>query len=75
MDAQIVVISFGGLLVLLGLVGGGFTIKGVALPKIQTVARTFAVIIGLIVVVLGIVGFQNDTTAEESDTSSENTGG
>lgn len=60
MDAQTVVLAFGGLLILLGLVGGGFTIKGVALPKIQNVARTLSVIIGLILILLGILGFQED---------------
>ena len=57
MSAQILVLTFGSLLILLGLVGGGFTVKGVALPKIQNVARTFSVIVGLILIVFGSFGF------------------
>ena len=60
MSAQINVLGFGSLLILLGLVGGGFTIQGVNLPKIQNVARTFAVIVGLLLVFFGIIGFQDD---------------
>lgn len=63
MTAQAIVLVLGGFLILLGLVGGGFTVKDTALPKIQTVPRVVSVVIGLILIVLGAFGFQDDEEA------------
>ena len=60
MNAQAIVLVLGGFLILLGLVGGGFAIKGTALPKLQTVPRVASVVIGLSLIVLGIFGFDED---------------
>ena len=63
MNAQVVVVGFGGLLTLIGLVGGGFSFKDLAVPKIHMGARIASVVIGLALVVFGVVGFEEDPDA------------
>lgn len=75
MSAQILVLGFGSLLILLGLVGGGFTIKSVDLPKIRNVARTFSVIIGLVLVIFGMFGFDDVSEIDADPTVDSSTDG
>lgn len=65
MTPQILVLCFGGLAILIGLVGGGFTIKGLAVPKVASVARTFSVVVGLLLILVGVA--MEDPAPAESE--------
>ncbi|MFO1430115.1 MAG: hypothetical protein U1F76_08250 [Candidatus Competibacteraceae bacterium] len=54
MKPEAILIMIGGFLMLIGIIGGGFTIKEVTLPKIPTSSRILATIFGLIILGTGM---------------------
>ena len=54
MTANIMVLGFGAVLLLVGIVGGGFEIKEFKIPKVGTLSRMLAAIAGSIFILLGI---------------------
>lgn len=60
MNPQILVVGLGAALIVLGIVGGGMTVKGVAVPKMQNLGRVAAVILGLGLIGAGAVMFPSE---------------
>src|SRR5579871_4791957 len=54
MNIQIVSFVFGGLLIFVGVLGGGFELKELKVPKVGTGVRVLAAIVGLLFVCLGV---------------------
>ena len=53
MTLEIMAFALGGLLLLTGILGGAFDLKGIKIPKVGTVPRLFAALAGLLLIVLG----------------------
>lgn len=84
MDAEVIALLGGLLFLLLALVGGGFTVKEILMPRIPTWARASCLVVGVALVVLSFVPLKSqpgpaadnggDVTArlvESSPTSSD----
>ncbi len=54
MNAQSIVFVFGGLLILIGVLGGGFEIKELRVPKITGLTRGLSLVGGIVLVGIGI---------------------
>lgn len=54
MDSYIILILFGALLSLIGIVGGGFSIKEIKIPKVNTLSRVIASILGVLFILTGL---------------------
>jgi hypothetical protein len=54
MTAQTVVFVFGGLLILIAVIGGGFELKELRVPQVSGVARLLAALVGAALIALGV---------------------
>lgn len=54
MGIETVVFVFGGILLLIGILGGGFEVKELKIPKVTMVPRLLASIVGLVFIGVGI---------------------
>ncbi len=54
MTIEIVAFIFGALLILIGILGGGFEAKEIKIPKIAGIARFFSFVVGISFILLGI---------------------
>jgi len=61
MGIEIVTFIFGGLLLLTGILGGGFDARGLKIPTVAMVPRVIASIAGLVFIVIGILISGNNT--------------
>jgi len=65
MSTQIALLLFGGVLLLIAIVGGGFEVNQLKIPKVERAARLFAGIGGVLFVILGMsIG---DTSASRGE--------
>lgn len=65
---------FGGLLILIGLLGGGFEVKELRVPTIKWPGRVISTVLGTIFIVLGIgMDFGKQSTDDDSLSSSPKT--
>jgi len=53
MNIQIAAFLFGGLLLLIGVVGGGFEVKELKVPKVGAGVRVVSVVVGILFICLG----------------------
>jgi hypothetical protein len=69
MGIEIVTFIFGGLLLLTGILGGGFEVKELKIPSVAMIPRIIASVAGLIFIIVGIAisGGDNSSDAGESD--------
>jgi len=63
MTIQIVAFGFGGILLFVGVLGGGFEIKELKIPKVGAGVRVLSAVVGLLFVCLG---FSEPTTSPQS---------
>lgn len=54
MTLEIASFIFGGLLILIGLLGGGFEVKEIKVPKVRLPSRLISAVVGIIFVALGV---------------------
>jgi hypothetical protein len=54
MTPQIVVVVLGGILILAGLLGGGFELKELKMPRVGGVARVLSLVAGIVLLGLGL---------------------
>jgi hypothetical protein len=69
MTAEIISFAFGGLLILIGILGGGLEVRKLKIPKVGPGARILAAVGGLSFITLGI-GIQSRGTTPEKASSS-----
>jgi hypothetical protein len=55
MPLAVLLASFGGILILVGLVGGGFTFSGSVMPRVGKVARVPCFIVGAVLLFSGVI--------------------
>ena len=60
MNIQIAAFAFGGLLLFIGVVGGGFEVKELKVPKVGTGVRVLSVVIGVLFIGLGFGSTPSD---------------
>lgn len=60
MNIQMAAFAFGGLLLLIGVVGGGFEVKELKVPKVGTGVRVLSVLIGVLFIGLGFGSTPSD---------------
>jgi len=70
MNIQVAAFVFGGLLLLVGVLGGGFEVKELKIPKVGIGVRVVSFVVGVLFVFLGFGG-----ATEGSPQSSDNHGG
>lgn len=66
MSLEIVSFVFGGLLILIGLLGGGFEVRELKVPQVRLPARLISTLAGVVFVILGI-GLKGDSGAVQAD--------
>jgi len=71
MTLPIVIFAFGGLLLLIGILGGGFEIKGLKIPKVGSVPRLLATIASLFFIVWGILQYNEGEQGDITDINRE----
>ena len=54
LTGDVLILLLGGLLVLSGIIGGGFEIKEIKIPKIGTISRILASIAGIVLIFVGV---------------------
>jgi hypothetical protein len=54
MDSSTILLGSGVLLVIAGILGGGFAVKEIQVPKLGGVVRVFSTLIGFVLVIFGI---------------------
>lgn len=64
MALDIVSFLFGGMLLLVGILGGGFEVREIKIPRVSVVPRVLAALVGLVFVLMG-VGIQELKSEEE----------
>ena len=62
MNPQVISLAFGGLLVLISILGGGFELKELKVPKVGVGVRVLAAIVGIVFICLGFSGTQSEAT-------------
>jgi hypothetical protein len=70
MTTNVMVLGFGAMLLLVGIVGGGFEIKEFKIPKVSTFSRMLAAVAGSIFILLGI-GLGNTEARPNQSVSAE----
>jgi hypothetical protein len=56
MNIQLVAFAFGGFLLFVGVLGGGFEVKELKIPKVGAGVRVLSTIVGVVFIVLGFSG-------------------
>jgi hypothetical protein len=64
MNVQLVAFAFGGVLLFVGVLGGGFEVKELKVPKVGAGVRILSAIVGVIFIVLGFSG--SSASSQES---------
>ena len=59
MNPSVLSFGFGGVLILVGLLGGGFEVKELKIPKVGAGARILSSFVGLVFVCFGLAGSSN----------------
>src|SRR5271165_3109173 len=69
MNIQIVAFVFGGLLLFIGVLGGGFEVKELKIPKVGVGVRVVSVVVGVVFICLGFGGaMQGNSQAAQTAT-------
>jgi hypothetical protein len=71
MNLEILSFILGGLLVIVGVIGGGFEIKEFKIPPVRWPTRLFAIVVGLFFVSLGLGIYDSSTKENSKETSTE----
>src|SRR5260370_14892253 len=72
MTPQIISFVFGAFLIFIGLLGGGFEVRELKIPKVGLGVRILAIVGGLFFMTLGIGIQSNGTTPEKANSSPVN---
>lgn len=67
MNVQVIAFVFGGILLFVGVVGGGFELRELKVPKVGVGVRVLSTIVGLIFVCLGFSRPTNDSLPVSPD--------
>jgi len=67
MNIQIVAFVFGGLLLFIGVLGGGFEVKELKIPKVGVGVRVVSVVVGVVFICLGFGGAMQGNSQARSD--------
>lgn len=67
MDSDVIALLGGLLFLLLALVGGGFSIKEISMPKIPAMARAACLVVGVVLVLLAFVPSLRDDPTQLAD--------
>jgi hypothetical protein len=71
MSIEIASFVFGGILLFVGVLGGGFELKELKVPKVGTGVRLLAAVLGLVFITVGF-GSHSDSSAKPVDNSDHN---
>lgn len=69
MTLEILSFILGGVLVLVGVIGGGFELKEFKIPTVKWPTRLFAIIVGLIFISLGLGLYSGNTQGAQEDSA------
>lgn len=61
MNPQVVSLAFGGLLLLISVLGGGFELKELKVPKVGVGVRVLSAVVGILFICLGFSGSDSPT--------------
>ncbi len=67
MSVQAILLLFGVLLLLIAIIGGGFEVRELKIPKVEKTPRIISAVVGLVFILLGII--YNSITVEEPSVS------